>query len=104
MTRDISDIPLSYPLAEHPFEEPGGWTDCPVCGGRWRAATGSRLRCHARCLFTPEDQDRLLDYSEPPDPHSISEIAEETGLKVGIVRATLRAAVKRRTARRREHG
>ena len=70
------------------------WTACPVCGVPWRPAGGSLLPCHAKCLFTPELQDELLDEAATERAQ-----AERLGVTKGIVRASLHAARRRRATR-----
>ena len=68
-----------WPLGLH---EPRG---CPVCGGYWKPWAGSRLPCHARCLFT--DDARAVVRS---DPRCDAEIARHYGVTMSVVRAVRR--------------
>lgn len=47
------------PLLKVPREASVPATSCPVCGRRWAPWRGSRLQCHAACLFDDDDLLRI---------------------------------------------
>lgn len=58
---------------------------CPVCKMPWTPWAGSRLFCHARCLFS--ELDRQLMRS---DIRTDKEIAKELGVSRAVIRGIRR--------------
>lgn len=68
------------------------------CGKPWVKWAGSRLIGHARCLYSPEEAEALLVRFEADPRLRESTLAAELGVTASVVRATLGAAQRRRTA------
>jgi len=66
------------------------------CGKPWVPWAGSKLKGHARCLYSPEEAEALLVRFEGDPWLRESTLATELGVTVSVVRATLGAARKRR--------
>jgi hypothetical protein len=66
----------------------GTWQACPCCVKRWRPFVGSRLPCHAKCLYTAEDKAKIRELYQAS---SITEkkLAELLGITPAMVRAVL---------------
>lgn len=79
-------------LLEEPAAEGRLMETCVVCGKHRQVYKGSRLPCHAACLLTHEEQDRLLD-----EIKSAVKQAGELGVEVSVIRASHKAAQKRRS-------
>lgn len=79
---------ISMRVDPWPFVEGGHATRaCPVCGHWWRPWTGSRLPCHAECLF---DDDAVTRIKSVRDRfRSDMELAEALGLTYGVLRGVL---------------
>jgi hypothetical protein len=71
-------------------------TTCPRCGKKWIPWAGSRLRTHAKCHFSPEEQDALLHYFEMDQRLTESAFAKELGVSTAVLRVTLAEARRRR--------
>lgn len=83
---------MRIPLREEPWQSPEiGPRPCPVCGELWRPWVGSFLPCHARCLFTDEEQDALLEENATRAAQ-----ARRLGVTVSVIQAALSAARRRR--------
>ncbi len=76
-----------WPMGAHPPRP------CPVCGEPWRPWALSRLPCHGKCLFTEEEQDKIL-----ADPRTQKEVAAALGVTVCTIRAAEGAAHRRKRA------
>ena len=68
---------------------------CPVCGQPWRPWAWSRLPCHARCLFRPED-DRALLVAFWSTVGARAELARSLGITDAALASALKAAKRRR--------
>lgn len=68
---------------------------CPVCGGTWRPWVGSRLPCHARCLFDDENLGYFLEIAARPKV-AIAELARHQGISLATARAIIRYGTERR--------
>lgn len=81
---------LRLPLRATPWP-PGdnAATDCPVCGAYWKPWAGSILPCHACCLMTPDGGRHCRKLWRESDM-SVNALAENIGVPVGVVKATLR--------------
>jgi len=66
------------------------------CGKPWIPWAGSRLIGHARCLYSHDEAEALLVRFEADPRLRESMLADELGVTVSVVRATLAAARKRR--------
>lgn len=66
---------------------------CVVCGKARQVYRGSRLPCHAACLFTEALQDELLDSPDSPGTQ-----ARKLGVTRAIIMASYAAARRRRAA------
>lgn len=64
---------------------------CVVCGNTWIPWAGSRLRCHARCLLTPEGLERVRRRVAAEPTRSLVEFASEFDLPVNLLRALFHA-------------
>lgn len=72
-----------YPLRAKPFDDGDHQPDrCPVCGEAWTPRAGSRLQCHAACLFTPEALAHIASADKTE-----TELADAYGVTRGVVRA-----------------
>lgn len=60
---------------------------CPVCKESWTPTTGSKLSCHAKCLFSAE---ALVHILKSPDTHA--EIASRYGVTDSVIRSAIKVA------------
>lgn len=74
-----------WPMGAHPPRL------CPVCEEPWHPWAMSRLPCHARCLFTEQEQDAILN-----DSRRLVDIAAALRVSINTVRAAERMAWLRR--------
>ena len=51
--------PMRFPLTEPQQLPLAGFAPCPVCGRKFQRYVGSRLSCHAACIFAPADRRKL---------------------------------------------
>lgn len=65
------------------------WRTCPVCNDKWRPWAGSRLPCHAKCLWTPVGALALFN-----DSRNEKQLMTDLGVTISIVRAGKRAGGK----------
>ncbi len=82
---------LRVPLLAEP--RPVEWypaQPCCICGRPWVPWAHSRLPCHGRCLLNEAGVARVLErFRDPAVNHQA--IADELGVPVGVVKATLHA-------------
>lgn len=98
----LQSIRPTIPLRDDPTVGQGEFQQCPVCDGPWRPWAGSRLPCHARCLYAPADQDALLAICEAPAvDYTLSDVSAALGVTPGILTANTRCSINRRTERHR---
>ncbi len=96
----LNEIRPVIPLTPEPLAGTGDFQRCSVCDGYWRPWAGSRLPCHARCLYSEVDQDELLRICEVPSfEYSVSDVARHLGVTLGILTASTRQAINRRSER-----
>jgi len=69
------------------------------CDQPWIPWAGSTLKGHARCRFSPEEGEALLQRYEADAKLSVARLAAELGEPVAVVRATLKWAERRRDRR-----
>lgn len=81
---------LLVPLREAPWEAQGGWLACPVCSKPWRPWAGSRLQCHARCLYSEADAATIAFADRSGLFKTQIELAARLGISVGVLRAVVR--------------
>lgn len=67
---------------------------CPICGQAWQPFGGTRLPCHARCLYDEAGQDVILELSE--GGAGDKNLVRALGVTHSVLRATLKAALARR--------
>jgi hypothetical protein len=72
---------------------------CPTCLEPWVRWAGSKLQGHARCHFTPAQQDELLRRFDADPKLTIAKLARELDVSTGVVRASLHEAAKRQGRR-----
>lgn len=64
---------------------------CAVCGELWRPWAGSRLPCHARCLFTDEGRRELLAlFRDETVLGGYAALAKHFGVSASVIRSVLR--------------
>lgn len=78
------------------FERPCGYG----CSEPWRPWVGSKLIGHAKCALSPEGQEDVLVLMEQFPKAGQVRVARDLGVTIGILRAWLAAALKRRAVRR----
>lgn len=76
------------PMREVPWPPGGCTTTCPLCGGYWRPFAGSFLPAHAKCLFSPEDKERIRQMVLSSTKR-LDDTAAELGIPTQIVRAII---------------
>jgi hypothetical protein len=76
---EVVAIRPRIPMRDEPWPASGDWRPCPVCKAGWRPWRGSRLPCHASCLYRPDDQDKLLKFFQAPMTPSVASVAEKLG-------------------------
>lgn len=77
------------------------WSRCSVCGKPRQQYAGSKLATHAVCASSPELQDDVLVVIERFSPRlTQGRLAWDLGITVGVLRAWLSAALRRRAERR----
>lgn len=74
---------------------------CPVCGRPRQQFFGSKLTTHAECSAPVAFQDELLVVREMFSPKLTDlRMASDLGVSIGVLNAWLKAAMRRRRARR----
>lgn len=69
---------------------------CSRCGEEWRPFAGSKLNMHARCRFTVEEADALLERFLGDPSMTLRKMAAELDIAVNVLRTVLSKAKKRR--------
>lgn len=77
---------LRVPLLPAPWPPGAPASACMFCGGYWKPWPGSRLPCHARCIWSPEGALALAT-----DLRTDRELAAAIGTTISVVRAGRRA-------------
>jgi hypothetical protein len=68
---------------------------CPRCGKAWIKWAGSKLPCHARCLFTPELQDDIYQLRQRFVRLTADRLAADLGVPIGVIRVALTEGARR---------
>ena len=77
------------PLRTEPWPVGAHHETCPVCSLPWRPFVGSRLPCHARCLFDTVARDHLVEIASSGAYRTQLDLASDLGVSIGILRAVL---------------
>lgn len=79
-------VVVSQPrMREEPWPPGTSLTTCPACGRSWRPFVGSRLPCHAGCLWTPADRSRIRSILFETTIQAMK-VAEQLGVSISVVR------------------
>lgn len=71
---------------------------CPVCSRTWIPFAGSRLPCHAHCLFDAVAREHLAQVYASGAYRTQQDLADDLGVTLGVLRSVLERRVVERPA------
>lgn len=77
------------PLRTEPWPVGANHAACPVCSLPWRPFAGSRLPCHARCLFDDRAREVLKEVASSGSYRTQGDLASDLGVSVDVLRVVL---------------